>query len=141
MYIRANKADVVVRADEVTTTTSGRNKVHNEKTSHVSLRRAYQCQAGNRLRTVGQVQDEWGVMQCCAAKVEVSCEGTIAETSKLCDVSVSSMTMTVNKREIRVLSNVLMESGVRRMDIVTGGAQEMTLRGPAPVPASRRCAA
>jgi hypothetical protein len=38
-------------------------------------------------------------MRCCAAKVEVSCKGRIAETSKLCDVSVNSMTMTVNKRE------------------------------------------
>jgi hypothetical protein len=80
-------------------------------------------------------------MRCCAAKVEVSCEGTIAETSKLCDVSVSSMTMTVNKREIRLLSNVLIGLGVRRMDIVTGGAQGTTLQGPAQAPASRRCAA
>ena len=82
-----------------------------------------------------------GAMRCCgAAKVEVSCKGRIAETSKLCDVSVISMTMTVDKRGGQTFVDTD-ACDQRRMNMVTGGVQGTTLRGPAQVPASRKCAA
>jgi len=85
----SNKADVVVhgRGNDYHEWGGGKIKctTRRQVTSVYGVCKSVSSRklAGIRRTGTGRV----GEMRCCAAKVEVSCKGTIAETSKLCDVS------------------------------------------------------